>query len=731
MTYIVTKYIKGNPYLYEVRSERDGDRVRQVFVRYLGRADKGERIERQPTVREKPTRIITEVTPSAEKERIRDAAELAQLEKARLKLEAEKIEAPPVGEPEVTPSDDREKVRDEAELAQLEKAKREVEEVEPTPVVEPEKPELDIIPDIVVEPVGDIIPEDIVPDVGDIIPEDVVPDVGDIIPEDVVPDVGDIIPEPVMEKPSVELIPEVELEVAIEKPEEVPEEFEHTVIGRMPSGEANLMQTPEGEIIERIATGKDKGKWKIIVGTTEYVGKTPQSVLTIARSKEVIPKALPVAPAVEAKPEVIVIPEGFETVYRGEGATSKKGGSYWSPSPDWAMQFTQTGQPEEVKEVQIKKSAIYEPTDLPYAGDPDAIDDAIKVAREKGYKAIRLSEGGNEPNSVYVFEKSALKSQKPYTETEQELESEIEPEVVEVEKVEPIPQAPVTPAVEAVPEVTPEVTPTALESMSRKELQRHAESPLREGREVYIDELKRRVLESVHITPDETSKMTKAEFIEQNADLVVKEKGRFGIIYYGLKTRIGDYQKVWQITSDSPEGVLEQLYDRLIQQIKPLAVEAIPKSEAVTPEVKLPEGYLVRGSTGGAFASIGGTWATDSLAVAKGYGEELRFMPKPINPLYMTYDDMWRKYFPDRNRKDILTKGEFQYLKRQLQAEGYDAWAIPALEVKLGKVIGEYKSAKDYWIFEQPKLLKLEEITIPKAPITPEVETEPSIKEVQ
>jgi uncharacterized membrane protein len=42
MTYVVTKIIKGNPYLYLVRSERDGDRVRQVFVRYLGRADSEE-----------------------------------------------------------------------------------------------------------------------------------------------------------------------------------------------------------------------------------------------------------------------------------------------------------------------------------------------------------------------------------------------------------------------------------------------------------------------------------------------------------------------------------------------------------------------------------------------------------------------------------------------------------------------------------------------------------------
>ena len=49
MTYLTVKMIKGNPYLYEVRSEREGDKVRQVFVRYLGRADKEENIQRQAT----------------------------------------------------------------------------------------------------------------------------------------------------------------------------------------------------------------------------------------------------------------------------------------------------------------------------------------------------------------------------------------------------------------------------------------------------------------------------------------------------------------------------------------------------------------------------------------------------------------------------------------------------------------------------------------------------------
>ena len=76
----------------------------------------------------------------------------------------------------------------------------------------------------------------------------------------------------------------------------VPEDFEHTVIGRTPAGEANLLQTPEGELIERIASGEKRGWWKILVGRTEYVGKTPADVLNLARRKEAIPKALPVKP---------------------------------------------------------------------------------------------------------------------------------------------------------------------------------------------------------------------------------------------------------------------------------------------------------------------------------------------------------------------------------------------------------------------------------------------------
>jgi hypothetical protein len=57
--------------------------------------------------------------------------------------------------------------------------------------------------------------------------------------------------------------------------------------------------------------------------------------------------------------------------------------------------------------------------------------------------------------------------------------------------------------------------------------------------------------------------MNKKEFIEANRHLVVKEKGRWGTWHYALRDRKGDYQKIGQITSDTEDGVLEILYNRL------------------------------------------------------------------------------------------------------------------------------------------------------------------------
>jgi len=95
-------------------------------------------------------------------------------------------------------------------------------------------------------------------------------------------------------------------------------------------------------------------------------------------------------------------------IYRGE-YTGNKDGNYWSTDKEWAAQFTQTGRIEEVKVRRIKLEDVYIADDLPYAGDPDAIDEAISEAKTKKLKAVKLDEGKNEPPSIYVFNKSALK----------------------------------------------------------------------------------------------------------------------------------------------------------------------------------------------------------------------------------------------------------------------------------------------------------------------------------
>lgn len=95
-------------------------------------------------------------------------------------------------------------------------------------------------------------------------------------------------------------------------------------------------------------------------------------------------------------------------VYRGE-FSGNKDGKYWSTDKEWAAQFTQTGRIEEVKTRRIKESDIFSIDPLPYAGDPDAIDEVVNQAKENGFKAIRLNEGTNEPNSIYVFDNSALR----------------------------------------------------------------------------------------------------------------------------------------------------------------------------------------------------------------------------------------------------------------------------------------------------------------------------------
>jgi len=211
---------------------------------------------------------------------------------------------------------------------------------------------------------------------------------------------------------------EVEYEAAqkIEAGEEIPTE----VTPPAPTPTTEPVVAPVAEVTTGItpnmpesyvtARKRPDGKWQLFfTGTRNEV--FPNELFTSASEAKMSFKVAKAKLATPTAPEVTL--GKFETVYRGEGGTSVKEGNYWSPSKEWSAQFTQTGRLEEVKQARIKTSDIYEAPELPYAGDPDAIDAAVKIAKSKGFKAVRLSEGGNEPNSILVFDRTALKSEQP------------------------------------------------------------------------------------------------------------------------------------------------------------------------------------------------------------------------------------------------------------------------------------------------------------------------------
>lgn len=125
-----------------------------------------------------------------------------------------------------------------------------------------------------------------------------------------------------------------------------------------------------------------------------YVGPVPKGAMKV------------VAQAATASKKV--------TVYRGETRSSEnrgKGGiGYWSFDPEFAVQFTQTGQMHEVMKRQIDLAKIYDATKegkkLPSANSESDFDAALTIAEEKGYCGVRFSEGKDYSDSVYIFDKS-------------------------------------------------------------------------------------------------------------------------------------------------------------------------------------------------------------------------------------------------------------------------------------------------------------------------------------
>jgi len=94
---------------------------------------------------------------------------------------------------------------------------------------------------------------------------------------------------------------------------------------------------------------------------------------------------------------------GEVTLYRGWASGGK--GHYFTTDAEWARQFTQSGLESEVQTIKLKTSEIYRAPVLPkaFGTNESDIDNAIRAAKAKGFKAIWVNEGQGQPNSVFLI----------------------------------------------------------------------------------------------------------------------------------------------------------------------------------------------------------------------------------------------------------------------------------------------------------------------------------------
>lgn len=96
--------------------------------------------------------------------------------------------------------------------------------------------------------------------------------------------------------------------------------------------------------------------------------------------------------------------KGFITLYRGYGYN--EGNNFYSPSKEFALEFTKHGDESELKKVRVNVNRIYKHKPLPraYGLDDENFDIAIQIAKNKGLNAIWVDEGFNQPNSVFKID---------------------------------------------------------------------------------------------------------------------------------------------------------------------------------------------------------------------------------------------------------------------------------------------------------------------------------------
>lgn len=96
-------------------------------------------------------------------------------------------------------------------------------------------------------------------------------------------------------------------------------------------------------------------------------------------------------------------PKGIIKLYRGIGYN--QGDNYYSPSKEFALNFTRTGRESELKTKKIHTSKIHRHNPLPrgYGEEDENFEKAIDIARKNGKNAIWVDEGYNQPDSVFFF----------------------------------------------------------------------------------------------------------------------------------------------------------------------------------------------------------------------------------------------------------------------------------------------------------------------------------------
>lgn len=109
----------------------------------------------------------------------------------------------------------------------------------------------------------------------------------------------------------------------------------------------------------------------------------------------------------------ILFEQKMLTIYRGISVHNRDG-NYFTTDPEWARQFTQSGQDKEILQVEINPAMIYKPFPLPHAVNEDEVNSAIETAKVKGFAAVWIDEGHQEPNSIFVFRKGKLRNVKRY-----------------------------------------------------------------------------------------------------------------------------------------------------------------------------------------------------------------------------------------------------------------------------------------------------------------------------